>query len=63
MAMADDARDINEVCKKVVGEYLCNRTITISFEQKGTGKVKYSHRQHTCAEAQYGGTALYTSAC
>ncbi|KAG2134705.1 hypothetical protein BD769DRAFT_1291985, partial [Suillus cothurnatus] len=30
-----------------------NRSIKTSFEQKGKGKVTYSHCQHTCAETRF----------
>ncbi|KAG0692625.1 hypothetical protein DFH29DRAFT_817323 [Suillus ampliporus] len=47
---ADDAKDASEVCTKIVPGILRDRSITVSFECKGKGKVTYSNRQHTCAE-------------
>jgi hypothetical protein len=49
---ADEAKDANEVRTRIVGSFLKNGTITASFEQKGKGKVTYSHRQHTRAETK-----------
>ncbi|KAG2120772.1 uncharacterized protein F5147DRAFT_741689 [Suillus discolor] len=47
---ANQAKDANEVRKKIVSSFLRNGSITASFECKGKGKVTYSHRQHTRAE-------------
>ncbi|KAG1853814.1 hypothetical protein C8R48DRAFT_610603, partial [Suillus tomentosus] len=41
---ADQAKDANEVCTKLVGSFLRNGSITALFEHKGKGKVTYSHR-------------------
>ncbi|KAG1763906.1 hypothetical protein EV702DRAFT_951416, partial [Suillus placidus] len=49
---ADNAKDANEACTKIVGGFLRNRSITASFERKGKGQVTYSHCQHTCAETR-----------
>ncbi|KIK77422.1 hypothetical protein PAXRUDRAFT_166906, partial [Paxillus rubicundulus Ve08.2h10] len=49
---ADTAKDVNEVRAKIVGGVLRNRTIMAAFERKGKGKVVYSHRLHTRAEAK-----------
>ncbi|KAG1733810.1 hypothetical protein EDB19DRAFT_1590627, partial [Suillus lakei] len=43
---ADQAKDANEVCQKIVGSFLRNGSITVSFEYKGKGKVTYLHHQH-----------------
>ena len=50
---ADEAKDVNEACKKVVGGILKTGSITAVFERKGKGKVTYSHRQHTKTEMKY----------
>ncbi|KAG1723006.1 hypothetical protein EDB19DRAFT_1615502, partial [Suillus lakei] len=55
---ADEAKDANEVRKKIVGSVLRNGSITASFERKGKGKITYSHRQHTKAETKYGFQSL-----
>ncbi|KAG1836176.1 hypothetical protein DFJ58DRAFT_669914, partial [Suillus subalutaceus] len=49
---ADQAKDADEVQKKIVGSVLRNGSITASFERKGKGKVTYSHRQHTRTETK-----------
>ncbi|KAG2740566.1 hypothetical protein P692DRAFT_201840419 [Suillus brevipes Sb2] len=48
----EEAKDANEVRKKIVGSVLRNGSITASFERKGKGKITYSHRQHTKAETK-----------
>jgi len=50
---ADEAKNANEVREKIIGSVLRSGSITAAFEQKGKGKVTYSHRQHTCAETRY----------
>jgi uncharacterized DUF497 family protein len=49
---ASTAKDAKEVRDKVVGSILKNGSLTASFEIKGKGKVRYSHRQHTKAETR-----------
>ena len=51
---AGEAKNANEVQSKIVGSILRDGSITAAFEQKGKGKVTYSHRQHTHAETRYG---------
>ncbi|KAG2040732.1 hypothetical protein BDR03DRAFT_857696, partial [Suillus americanus] len=50
---ADEAKDANEVQKKIMGSILQNGSIMASFERKGKGKITYSHRQHTKAKAKH----------
>jgi len=50
---ADEAKDVNEACTKVVGGILLTGSITAAFERKGKGKVTYSHKQHTKTETKY----------
>jgi len=53
MRAADEAKDADEVRKRIVGSVLKNGTITVSFEKRGKGKITYSHCQHTKTEARY----------
>ncbi|KAG0694099.1 hypothetical protein DFH29DRAFT_815690 [Suillus ampliporus] len=53
LKVADEVKDVDEVQKNIVGSVLRNRSITVSFERKGKGKITYSHRQHTRAETRY----------
>ncbi|KAG2028980.1 hypothetical protein BDR03DRAFT_805145, partial [Suillus americanus] len=52
LVAADNTKDANEACVKIVGGFLRNGSITTSFERKGKGQVTYSHRQHTCAKTR-----------
>ena len=49
---ADDARNADEVCTKIVPNYLRDGSITAAFERKGKGNIMYSHRQHTRQETK-----------
>ena len=49
---ADNAKNANEVRATTVMGALNPQSITAAFEQKGKGKVNYSHRQHTKTEAR-----------
>ncbi|KAG2345886.1 hypothetical protein BDR05DRAFT_843821, partial [Suillus weaverae] len=49
---ADNTKDANEVCSKIVGSILRDGSITASFERKGKGKITYSHHQHTRVETR-----------
>ena len=49
---ADNAKNANEVRATTVMGALNLQLITVAFEQKGKGKVNYSHRQRTKTEAR-----------
>jgi hypothetical protein len=51
MAVAETARNVEDVRTKIVKDILRNGNITVAFEQKN--QVTYSHRQHTKAEIRY----------
>ena len=46
LTTADDTKNANEVCTKIVGSILWDGSITAAFEWKEGGKVTYSHCQH-----------------
>jgi len=50
---ADEARNADDVRATTVKGVLQTGSIATSFEQKGKGKVTYSHRQHTKTETRY----------
>lgn len=54
LAAADKAKDANEVRKTAHtnGGVLSGQSITVAFARKGKGKVTYSTRPHTEAEAR-----------
>jgi hypothetical protein len=52
VATADQAKNANEVRATTVSGALDSKSITAAFERKGKGKVTYSHRQHSKAEAR-----------
>ena len=52
LAATDKAKDANKVCTKIVGSVLRDGSITVAFEQKGGGKVTYSHCQHMKQQAR-----------
>ncbi|KIM56128.1 hypothetical protein SCLCIDRAFT_133240, partial [Scleroderma citrinum Foug A] len=52
VSAADDARNADEVRTKMCPGFLKDGSITAAFEQKGKGKVTYSHRPHTCQETK-----------
>jgi hypothetical protein len=52
VASADKAKDVKEVRDTTVKGSLDSQSITAAFEQKGKGKVTYSHRQHTKTESK-----------
>ncbi|KAI6039697.1 hypothetical protein EDC04DRAFT_2867899 [Pisolithus marmoratus] len=39
-----------DIARDVIKNYTINGSITMTFEQKGKGKLTYSHQQHTKAE-------------
>ena len=55
LAAADKAKDADEVRRTahVNGGVLSSQSITVAFARKGKGKVTYSTRPHTEAEARY----------
>jgi hypothetical protein len=52
IATADKAKNAKEVRATTVSGALDPESITAAFERTGKGKVTYSHRQHTKAEAR-----------
>ena len=52
VASVDKAKNAHEVCATTVKGALDPQLITATFERKGKGKVKYSHRQHTKTKAR-----------
>lgn len=53
VASADKAKNANEVRATTIKGFLDPKSITAAFEQKGKGKVTYSHRQHMKTKARY----------
>ena len=55
LAAADKAKDVDEVWRTahVNSGVLSSQSITVAFARKGKGKVTYSTRPHTEAEARY----------
>ena len=41
------AKDVTVVRTNIVGSILRNGSIMVVFDQKGKGKISYSHQQHT----------------
>ncbi len=50
---AADTTSSAKVVREAFSKKEPNRSITAAFERVGKGKVTYSHRQHTKAEARY----------
>ena len=48
----DQVKNVNEVWATTIKGALDPQLITVAFELKGKGKVKYSHRQHMKTEAR-----------
>jgi hypothetical protein len=53
LAAADETRDVKTAREALGNHKGLNRSITAAFKRVGTGKVSYSHRQHTKIEARY----------
>jgi hypothetical protein len=51
IAVAETARNVEDVHMKIVKDILRNGNIMVAFEQKN--KVTYSHHQHMKAEIRY----------
>ena len=52
VSAADDAKNAEEVCTKIVSNHLQDGSITAAFEKKGKGNITYSHCQHTHQETK-----------
>ncbi|KAI9448957.1 hypothetical protein BJY52DRAFT_1094684, partial [Lactarius psammicola] len=53
LAAADQTHDVKTACEALRNHNSKNGSITAAFKHVGTGRVTYSHHQHTRIEARY----------